>query len=106
MFKKRAKVLSINVIIIAVIGLIILVVVIAMFTGRLGQFSEGLDSAITCESTCNAIGMEDSFPTIYSSRSECENRPPDSLARWRYKYLSGKFGDVPEGKVCCCRDDR
>ena len=57
MFKKRAQGLSINVIIIAVIGLVILVVVIAVFTGRLGIFGEGLSKASEgFEKTCEEIG--------------------------------------------------
>lgn len=43
MFKKRAQGLSITTIIVAVIGLIILVVLIAIFTGRLGAFGKGLE---------------------------------------------------------------
>ena len=44
--KRKAVGLSINVIIVAVIGLIILVVVIAMLTGKLGLFGGEIEEAI------------------------------------------------------------
>jgi len=44
MLKKRdAQGLSITTIIVAVIGLIVVVVLIAIFTGRIGSFGKGLD---------------------------------------------------------------
>tara|TARA_B100002003_G_C13890899_1_gene434455 strand:+ start:66 stop:338 length:273 start_codon:yes stop_codon:yes gene_type:complete len=47
MLKKRnAQGLSIHIIIIAVLGLIILIAVILMLSGRIGDFSEGADKEV------------------------------------------------------------
>ncbi|MEK6876786.1 MAG: hypothetical protein AABX63_05195, partial [Nanoarchaeota archaeon] len=53
---KRGQGMSITVIVAAVIGLIILVVVIAMLTGKLGGFSKGVSAAGGCDSICKAVG--------------------------------------------------
>jgi len=47
---KRGQSISINTIIVAAIALIVLVVLIAIFTGRLGIFSKGIAQTGTCES--------------------------------------------------------
>ena len=60
MLKKRnAQGLSITTIILAVIGIIIIIVLIAMFTGRLGIFSEKLkeQSEVSCLNLCTALNM-------------------------------------------------
>ena len=46
---KKAQGLSINTIIIAAIALVVLVVLIAIFTGRLGMFSKGLGDVGKCQ---------------------------------------------------------
>ena len=59
MLKKRnAQGLSITTIILAVIGIIIIIVLVAMFTGRLGIFSEKLEeqSDVKCPTLCTALG--------------------------------------------------
>lgn len=56
MFKKRGQGLSITVIVTAVIGLIVLVVIIAVLTGKLGGFSKGVDAAGGCDNICKAAG--------------------------------------------------
>jgi hypothetical protein len=60
--KRKGQGLSITTIIVAVIGLIILVVIIAILTGRLGIFSAGLESATSCDNTCTALNKEMSDP--------------------------------------------
>ncbi|MBI2134985.1 hypothetical protein HYU09_03265 [Candidatus Woesearchaeota archaeon] len=55
---RKAQGLSINTIIIAAIALIVLVVLIAIFTGRLGLFSKGLGEATTCSQICEARNMD------------------------------------------------
>jgi len=50
--KKKGQGLSMNVIIIATIGLVVMVVLIAIFTGRLGGFGQKLaeeQKGLTCE---------------------------------------------------------
>jgi len=107
MFKKRAQGLSVNVIIVAIIGLIILVVVIALFTGKISKVSERREAIITCESSCGAIGYDDFFSTIFDTAQECKGRNDDDdvIGIWKYFPLLGSYGDVSEGKVCCCRKD-
>ena len=56
MFKKRGQGLSITVIIAAVIGLIVLVVVVAILTGKLGTFSTTASSQGDCNAVCKAAG--------------------------------------------------
>ena len=57
-YQTKAQGISINTIIIAAIALIVLVVLVAIFTGRLGIFSMGVQSCTdkggTCASSCIA----------------------------------------------------
>jgi len=71
MANNKAQGLSINTIIIAAIALIVLVVLVAIFTGRLGLFSKGLGEANTCVSLggdCQADLCKDKV-TIYGSNN-------------------------------------
>ena len=52
MLKKKAQGMSIKIIIVAVIGLIILVVIVAMLTGKLGIFTGGIESFGDASKTC------------------------------------------------------
>jgi len=63
--KKKGQGLSMNVIIIATIGLVVMVVLIAIFTGRLGGFGQKLaeeEKGLTCKgdekSTPKGLGGE------------------------------------------------
>jgi len=58
MQNKRAQGISLNTIIIAAIALIVLVVLVAIFTGRISMFSKGYDdtSEDTQSRVCNAQG--------------------------------------------------
>lgn len=90
MFKKRnAQGLSITTIIIAVIGLIVVIVLVAIFSGRLGQFGQGLDEASTCDSLCTSQNLNFQPDTI---RNDCND--PDGL---NGRVLFGTFGDVKGG---------
>ena len=55
---RKSQGLSINTIIIAAIALIVLVVLVAIFTGRLGLFSKGLGETTTCDQICKARGID------------------------------------------------
>jgi len=92
---KRGQGLPINTIIVAAIALIVLVVLVAIFTGRLGGFSKGVAETITCENSCKAFGMKSGdAPT----RADCEN---DNSRR----YVPGEYADLTKfggSKVCCC----
>ena len=88
--KRNAQELSINTIILAVLGLIILVVLVALLTGRLGGFSKGIGEASSCEKLCEVILKS---KTAYDTKDLCEDAGGD--------YRSGNFDDVTSG-VCCC----
>ena len=82
MLKKRGQGLSITTIIIAVIGLLILVVIIALLTGRLGGFSKGVEETGSCDTSCKAAGFDgdggtDENPGILDSEGNvCSCAPP------------------------------
>ena len=89
MFKKRdAQGLSITTIIVAVIGLIILVVLIAVFTGRISTFGKGLEAANSCQSACSALGLDPS------------NEDGDDCADENGKFIPGRFASP--FRNCCC----
>ena len=102
MLKKRAQGLSITTIIVAVIGLIILVVVILMITGKLGAFSSGVESSSSCENICKAIGK---VGYLQFTSDSCKGNDD-------YTIMPGKFSDIdprsdPETEksfpyICCC----
>ncbi len=81
---KKGQGLSLNTIIIAAIVLIVLVVLWAIFTGRMGVFSRGL-SETTKENTCEEAGGEK------RSGSDCGT---DTI-------LWGKYSNVGSGQICC-----
>ncbi len=91
---KRALELSTTTIVAAVIALIILVVLIGIFTGRLNIYSSGVNELTTCKNTCKNIGY---FDSQVLTEAECNSdfRSPSQI-------IPGKHSDVPEGKVCCC----
>ena len=64
---KKAQSISINTIVIAAIALIVLVVMIAIFGGRIKIFSGGAQKCETqggtCEDSCLGLGEEGSFYT-------------------------------------------
>jgi len=83
----KAQSISINTIIIAAIGLAVLVVLFAIFTGRLGSFSTGVAQTDTCAQKCRALSMTDSVvPEI-----NCKGT-----------VIGGKYPEVTAGSVCCC----
>ena len=99
MFKhKKSEASSIGLIVAAVIGLIIIVVIVMMLSGKIGAFSKGVDSASSCDTTCKASGMDGKFDSIANAAACLASKPGfDS------KYLPGKFPDIPEENVCCCK---
>ncbi|MBS3102041.1 hypothetical protein J4458_01175 [Candidatus Woesearchaeota archaeon] len=89
---KRGQSISINTIIVAAIALIVLVVLIAIFTGRLGIFSKGIAQTGTCES----LGGTCQEPRCGTNQEEVPalncNRDSDN---------DGKIENG--GKPYCCR---
>ena len=88
--KKNAQGLSITTIIIAVLGLLILVVLVSLLSGRLGGFSKGVGEVGSCGKLCEVTGKS---KTTSDSKTLCEDAGGD--------YRSGNFDDVTSG-VCCC----
>jgi hypothetical protein len=86
----KAQSISINTIIIAAIGLAVLVILFAIFTGRLGSFSIGVQQTDTCAQKCDALSMDDS---IVSAQSCTQNGGT---------VIAGRYQGVTEGTVCCC----
>ena len=80
--------MSITVIVAAVIGLIIIVVIIAIFTGKLGGFSKGVESAASCENACKALDKTGHEFVTTTSTPVCPGIK-----------LPGTF---KEGSNCCC----
>jgi len=86
---KKGQSISINTIIVAAIALTVLVVLFAIFTGRLGIFSTGVKDTDTCAQKCNSLNLQ---PGMADSAATCTDR----------QYIPGKYGDVDKNKVCCC----
>ena len=90
---KKSQGISINTIIIAAIALAVLVVLFVIFTGRFKIFSEGVSKTSSCENACISLNME-------------KVKSPDGAScatSKEHSYLPGKYGDVPENEICCCR---
>ena len=122
MLNKRGQGLSVHTIIVAIIGLIILVAIILMLTGKLGAFGEGAETQVTagetlwtqlgwgggegetCTHTCETTyGSDlDMVIKIYDTRERCENAPWSAGGK-NFLFQSGDFTDVQDDKVCCCR---
>jgi len=78
-FQRKAQGLSVNTIIIAAIALIVLVVLIAVFTGRIGIFGDQLSRNTQLKCDDNSIMWAEDCSSI----------------------ALGDFTNVPSGKVCC-----
>jgi len=86
---KKSQGLPINVIVIAVIGLIVLGVVIGIFSGKFGDFTSGVESIGNPAETC----LEQSSPgaTTNLRDDNCESDEVSILSR----------DTVGKGKKCC-----
>lgn len=87
MFQRRAQGLSINVIIVAVIGLVVLVIIIAIFSGKFGDFSSGVRSIGNPAKLCE--GDEGQGGTLRD----------DNCGEGEDSILSRDSG--AQGKKCC-----
>ena len=88
---RKAQGISINVIIIAAIALAVLVVLFAIFTGRIGGFTQGIKETDTCKQKCQSLNMQ--WGTALNSEgSQCASDE---------QSLGGTYGDSKFG--CCCR---
>ena len=94
---KKGQGLSLNVIIVAAIVLIVLVVLWAIFTGRMGLFAQGLAQAEQkCNEVCTAAGYSVSG-TGLENEADCKDANEVIL-----RSLKVKEGNNIVPKVCCC----
>ena len=84
---RKAQGISINVIIIAAIALAVLVVLFAIFTGRIGGFSKGVQETDTCAQKCSSLNFN---THVDLSQSDCQGT-----------YIGGKYPDTPTSGCCC-----
>ena len=90
---KKGQGLSLNTIIIAAIVLIVLIVLWAIFTGRMGQFATGLSEAEKeCGSICTAAGHTGGDLSTESNKTTC--------ATGATKIRTVNNGGVTT--ACCC----
>ena len=87
---KKGQGISINTIIIAAIGLAVLVVLFAIFTGRLGIFTRGVQETDTCAQKCASLNMKQGTE-LRTEGSQCETGE---------QTLGGSYSDSKFG--CCC----
>lgn len=88
--RKKGQSISINTIIIAALGLAVLIVLFAIFTGRLGLFSKGVQETDTCAQKCTSLNMDSGrHPSDEATKSCLEGQ-----------YIAGSYKDGQFG--CCC----
>ena len=89
---KKGQGLPLNVIIIAAIVLIVLVVLWAIFTGRMGVFTKGLKTTTEEQLTCasDVIGGK-----VQSNAAAC-NAAGGTI-------IPGTFKDITSPAVCCTK---
>jgi len=91
---KKGQGISINTIIIAAIALAVLVVLFAIFTGRLGMFSRGVSETTSCQRACETLNMK--IGTMSKTEiTTCKNTEGRT-------YLAGTYGDITSDSICCC----
>ena len=90
LYYKKSQQMSIGIIIAAVIGLLIIVIVIAMLSGKLGDFSKNVRESGSCLNACSALGKTG---FVDESKSDCDSRPGTYVG----KNLEGALTNG-----CCC----
>ncbi|MBI2654698.1 hypothetical protein HYX02_07895 [Candidatus Woesearchaeota archaeon] len=86
---KKAQSISINTIIVAAIALAVLVVLFAIFTGRIGGFTKGVSETDTCVQKCDSLNMKPGTHPRDDGRTCIEGQYIAGV------YVDGKYG-------CCC----
>ena len=87
---KKGQSISINTIIIAALGLAVLVVLFAIFTGRLWKFTGGVEATDTCEQKCISLNMDTGVHPQSDSK----------ICSQGGQYIAGSYSDGKYG--CCC----
>ncbi|MBI2647287.1 hypothetical protein HYW99_02315 [Candidatus Woesearchaeota archaeon] len=94
---KKGQSISINTIIVAAIALAVLVVLFAIFTGRMGSFSRGVSETDTCAQKCSSLNMQ-KVDTVKGADPN-----PGANCVSPNRYIPGTYGDIATVNVCCCR---
>ena len=81
-------------IVVAALALLVLVVLALVFTGRMGNFAQGVDKVGTCKQACNAAGYSGDPST--TDIPATGNRPTCDAT---YTEIPG----VSQDFVCCCK---
>ena len=93
---RKGQSISINTIIIAAIALAVLVVLFAIFTGRLGLFSKGIQETTNCDQACKSAGYtrkgESLAPITEGVYGDCSSGTK----------LTGYYEIVGGVKLQCC----
>ena len=92
---KRGQSISINTIIIAAIALAVLVVLFAIFTGRLNLFSTGVKAVTDCKQTCTARGFDNGEKGGLLTEQ-------DPCVKPREQLLGLYVMDSGDKRACCC----
>lgn len=90
---KKSQSISINTIIVAAIALAVLVVLFAIFTGRLGGFTKGVQETDTCAQKCASLNLPQAQDL---SQGECQQRTSGT-------FIAGRFSDTPNTGCCCSK---
>ena len=88
---KKGQSISINTIIIAAIALAVLVVLFAIFTGRLAGFTGGLQATDTCGQKCSSLNLPNSAD---ASQFDCSQKPSGT-------FIAGRYSDTSNNGCCC-----
>ena len=90
----KAQGMPINVIIVAAISLIVLVVLVAIFTGRIGGLNKGIDDL---KRYCAAAPAGTDQRQLLNGRIN----PIDDSCPDGFHEAIGKFEDLSSGEKCC-----
>ncbi len=91
---KKAQGMPVNVIIIAAISLIVLVVLVAIFTGRIGGLNRGIEGLKTyCTAAPAGTDPKQLINGVIS--------PVNSDCASGFHEAIGKFEDLGNGEKCC-----
>ena len=94
---KKAQGLSLNTIIVAAIVLIVLIVLWAIFTGKMGSFSQGLTGTTEGDAACKDICTA---TWIYTAGTMITNTADYTTCG--SGTAQGSVNDAGTQKACCC----
>ena len=89
---RKGQSISINTIIVAAIALAVLVVLFAIFTGRMGGFTQGLQQTDNCKQKCDSLNYAKAEDLI---KETCQNL--------QGIFIPGKFTDTLVNGCCCLK---